>query len=288
VGNIHIYENYLRAMRAIYRECWRVLVPGGKLILIVGDKVRKREIVTVTRDTQTLCQANGFRLITRHQRHTTPSHFRLIHLHQQDIGYPLINIETALIFQKQDHRLPTKLAIVEAPKPNSRPGQQLFEKQLAYADQVTDSTFVLTNTGLVHGRNPNPIWSGDHAPKARTRRRWAYSIVEDLVTKHGLTASATIDLHVTDHYARYLQQRLSTLGCRCTIPTQHLNFGQKLARYTNAINALLEQDQRTVCPDCGATIPGDGCCWYCENRPNANSPLERQKPVSPRDHRRLK
>lgn len=24
---------------------------------------------------------------------------------------------------------------------------------------------------------------------------------------------------------------------------------------------------RVVCPDCGADIPGDGCCWYCENEP---------------------
>lgn len=235
VGNIHVYENYLRAMRGIYRECWRVLAPGGKLILIVGDKVRKRSIVPITRDTQMLCQANGFRLITHHQRRTIPSHFRLIHKVRNGIDYPLINIETALIFQKQDHRLPTKFAIVEAPKAFSRPSRQLFEKQLAYSYQVTDSTFVLINTGLYTGHTPNTVWPGDHPRKARTRRNWAYSIVADLVTKHGLTAGAHIDLHVTDRYARYLQQRLNTLGCRCSIPTAHCNLGQKLAWYTQAL-----------------------------------------------------
>lgn len=235
IGNIHVYENYLRAMTEIYRECWRVLTPGGKLVLIVGDKVKKSRIVPVTRDTSTLCQANGFKLTGHHQRHTIPSHFRLIHQAKNGIDYPLINIETALIFQKQNHRLPTKLAIVEAPNANSRPGGQLFDKMLAYSKQVATHVLILTNTGLTHGRSPNTVWSGDHPHKARTRRRWAYSIVEDLVTKHSLTAGTHIDLHVTDRYARYLQQRLNTLGCRCTIPTAHLNFGQKLAWYTQAL-----------------------------------------------------
>ncbi len=33
---------------------------------------------------------------------------------------------------------------------------------------------------------------------------------------------------------------------------------------------LLGQKQVKVkCPDCGAKIPNDGCCWYCENDPIA-------------------
>lgn len=241
VGNIHIYENYLRAMRKIYRECWRVLAPGGKLILIVGDKVRKRSIVPVTRDTETLCQANGFKLTGHHQRRTLPSHFRLIHQARNGTNYPLIDVETALIFQKQDRGLPTKFAIVEAPKPKSRPGRHLFDKTLTYSTQTADQTLILTNRGctfrpgLTHSRTPNITWSGDHAAKARNRREWAYTIVADLVTKHALRAGDEVDLHVTDRYARYLQQRLNTLGCKCSIPTAHCNLGQKLAWYTQAL-----------------------------------------------------
>ena len=241
IGNIHIYENYLRAMREIYRECWRVLVPGGKLILIVGDKVRRRQIVTVTKDTQTLCLANGFRLITQHQRHTIPSHFRLIHQARNGTDYPLINIETALVFERF-FRIPYHYSIIEAPKPNSRPGQQLFDKQLAYTRAISKPMLgaarirILSDKGILcPGNTPNPVWSGDHPRKARTRRNWAYSIVADLVTKHGLTAGAHVDLHVTDRYARYLQQRLNTLGCGCSIPTAHCNLGQKLAWYTQAL-----------------------------------------------------
>ena len=28
-----------------------------------------------------------------------------------------------------------------------------------------------------------------------------------------------------------------------------------------------EPPARVICPDCGADIPNDGACWYCENRP---------------------
>ena len=39
----------------------------------------------------------------------------------------------------------------------------------------------------------------------------------------------------TDRYARYLPQRINTLGAEGTIPTAHLNLGQKLAWYTERI-----------------------------------------------------
>jgi hypothetical protein len=29
------------------------------------------------------------------------------------------------------------------------------------------------------------------------------------------------------------------------------------------------EDQKTTCPDCGATIPNNGHCWYCENDPRS-------------------
>jgi len=37
---------------------------------------------------------------------------------------------------------------------------------------------------------------------------------------------------------------------------------------------LLRSDldvDRVVCPDCGADVPADGHCWYCENRPEGLS-----------------
>jgi len=93
---------------------------------------------------------------------------------------------------------------------------------------------MLTKDGLISGRSSNAIWSGDHRP-ARARREWAYEVVREMVTKHGLTADDPVDLHVSLSYARYLAQRLNTIGADPCIPTAHCNLGQKLAWYTAAL-----------------------------------------------------
>ena len=72
-------------------------------------------------------------------------------------------------------------------------------------------------------------------PLDRPRRTWSYKIVRELVTKFGMGAGDQIELHVTDRYARYLQQRINTFGAEGTIPTAHRNLGQKLAWYTERI-----------------------------------------------------
>lgn len=244
IANIHVYENYLRAMRQVYRECWRVLDPGGKLVLIVGDKVRKSRIVPVTRDAETLCQANGFVLIDKHERRTIPSRYRRIHA-QNNSDYPMINVETAFVF-KRLFPPPARcnLAIIEAPKPGSRPGRQLFHKQLAHAYNSTHLVMVLVKAGFYVGRKSNAVWSGEHPRKARQRKEWAFGIIHTLVRDQVLHSGDTVHLHVTDRYARYLQQRIRTLGATAVIPTARLNFGQKLTWYTRA----LQQDQTQLGP----------------------------------------
>lgn len=32
-----------------------------------------------------------------------------------------------------------------------------------------------------------------------------------------------------------------------------------------------DEKDRATCPECGADIPADGCCWYCENAPGNES-----------------
>jgi len=251
IGNVHIYDDYLRAMRGVYRECRRILRPGGKLILILGNKVRGGRIVPVTEDTQALVAANGFDLLAAHDRKTIPSRWRRIH-GQQDPDYPVIGVETALVFQKPDgpRPRPKRCFVIEVPNGKSQPGQTLFRKQLDYCiQQRPNKLLCLDSTGLFFpvlerwwidgvtwldlGDAPNAIWTGTHPAKARIRREWCYELVRDeLVAKFGLTAGDQIELHVTDRYARYLQQRLITLGAVATIPTAHRNLGQKLAYYT--------------------------------------------------------
>jgi SAM-dependent methyltransferase len=238
LGNVHVYEDYLRAMAKVYLECRRVLVPGGILVLIVGNKVRKGQIVPIVRDTETLCRALRFRFVARHDRATRPSHFRLIHQATQGDDYPLVDTETALVFQKPNRWQPAKqtFALIEPPKPNNTPGRQLLAKQIAYTNQTPfDEVIILTKAGFHPGHHPNVFWVGDHPRKARERREWCYQIVADMVTNRGLTAGDHVDLHVTDRYARYLAQRLTTLGCTTSIPTAHCNLGQKLTWYTERL-----------------------------------------------------
>ncbi len=243
VGNIHIYENYLAAMRKIYLECRRVLKPSGRLIVIIGDKVRRRSIVPVTADTETLLLANGFIPIARHDRQAIPSQFRNIHAARNGDEYPLVDIETALVldsvqFPQTFDAFKFHWSVIEAPSNGSRPGRQLFNKQLKYAEaHGGNGTLILTNAGLMDGHGPNIVWRGDHLYKARARREWAFGVVADMVNNYSLRAGDIVALHVTDRYARYLQQRLNTLGARASIIASHCNLGQKLAWYTKCLHS---------------------------------------------------
>lgn len=267
VGNIHIYENYLCAMRQIYRECWRVLRPGAILVLVIGDRVKKRRIVPITDDTNALCQANGFELINSHHRQANPSQYRNIHASINGDG-PTIDVETALVFQKRNspaRQTKRRFALLEAPSPNSSPGQQLFEKQLTYAHATADQVLVLTKAGLLPGHAPNPVWRGDHERKARARKDWSFTIARQLSTKHGLGAGDKIELHVTLRYARYLDQRLNSFGARATIPTARHNLGQKLAWYKIRNESVLHHAQTSFSAPDGQTTfdPAEA------NQPNA-------------------
>ncbi|HDZ37841.1 MAG TPA: hypothetical protein ENH62_06095 [Marinobacter sp.] len=238
LANIHIYENYLLAMRDVYREYWRILRHEALLILIIGNKVRRGRVVPITKDTFALLQSNGFLLVATHHRKTIPSQFRQIHHKRQGHNYPMITVETALVFQKQDLPPSTKrkFALVQSPKPNSSPGVVLFKKQLRLAGARSNTVLVWSNHKIYDvDSTQNLFWSSARRPKAIDRRELSHSIARDIVINHGLGAGDHIELHVTLDYARYLEQRLNTFGARATIPTKHLNFGQKLRWYTELL-----------------------------------------------------
>lgn len=44
---MHWGEPYREKHRAIYRECWRVLQPGGIFVLNVSDHIRNKQIIPV-------------------------------------------------------------------------------------------------------------------------------------------------------------------------------------------------------------------------------------------------
>jgi DNA modification methylase len=56
-------ETYLEAMFRVYSECFKVLKPGGKMVLVVKCFIRNKKVVRLDLDTKRLCEAVGFRWV---------------------------------------------------------------------------------------------------------------------------------------------------------------------------------------------------------------------------------
>ena len=66
LGHIHEYPSFLDELDAVWRECFRTLIPGGRLCIVVGDVCRSRrkfgrhEIIPLHADIIVRCRALGF------------------------------------------------------------------------------------------------------------------------------------------------------------------------------------------------------------------------------------
>lgn len=66
IGHMDDYEEFLCELDKVWRECYRVLVPGGRLVCVVGDvcqsrrKYGKHSVVPLHADICVLCRKIGF------------------------------------------------------------------------------------------------------------------------------------------------------------------------------------------------------------------------------------
>lgn len=66
LGHIHDYPFFLDQLDMVWRECYRALIPGGRLCIVVGDVCRSRrkfgrhEIIPLHADILVRCRALGF------------------------------------------------------------------------------------------------------------------------------------------------------------------------------------------------------------------------------------
>jgi len=93
-------ETYLSAMLKVYRECWKVLKPNGKMVIIVKNFIRNKKIVRLDLDTIKLCEKAGFQLVERwYSQLKQQSFWRIIYMKKYP-SVPKIRYEHILVFQK--------------------------------------------------------------------------------------------------------------------------------------------------------------------------------------------
>lgn len=234
IGNIHVYEDYLRAMRLVYCEAWRVLEPGGVLALILKDRVHKARRVPIVRDTLALCLANGFEFVARHDCATVLSQYRRLNA-KRNPGTEQVETETIVLMRKGPGAPPRQISLVAIPETFNGPPGQLFQKQVDHAAAWQGDVWLLhAPLGLVPIGVGLPKGDFLKGEKARRRREWCFDVCDELV-KRGYAAGNTFMLHVPERYAVYLQQRLETFGCQVEIPTRGMNAGQKVGWLTHQV-----------------------------------------------------
>jgi len=66
LGHVEDYETFLGELEKVWRECYRVLVPGGRLVCVVGDVCKSRRafgrhvVVPLHADICVMCRKIGF------------------------------------------------------------------------------------------------------------------------------------------------------------------------------------------------------------------------------------
>lgn len=99
IGNLKS-TSYLSAMEFVYRQCFKVLKPGGLMILVTKNFLRDQKEVRLDSDTISIAERAGFKFLERHYRHLpSQSFWRIIYRKKYPLA-PVIDKEDILVFEK--------------------------------------------------------------------------------------------------------------------------------------------------------------------------------------------
>lgn len=102
IGNMR-GERYWEAMRQVYAECHRVLVPGGLMVLVLKGFTRDGKYVDLPAQTRTLCEALGFSFVETWQREIwSLSFWRILQKRRDPEGWDeRLQFEQVLVLQRE-------------------------------------------------------------------------------------------------------------------------------------------------------------------------------------------
>lgn len=99
IGNLR-GETYIEAMLKVYRECWKVLKPGGKIIVIIKPFIRNKKVIDLPYHTYFLLEKVGFKTIEVFKyRLKRPSFWRILY-YKKHPEVPRIQHEYVIVAEK--------------------------------------------------------------------------------------------------------------------------------------------------------------------------------------------
>lgn len=94
---------YWIAMRDIYTQARVALRPGGYMILVIKDHIKRGQRVHVADETVMLCEGLGFQMVARHARRVWP--LSLWQRRRKERGEPIVEDEAVLVFTHAQRRI---------------------------------------------------------------------------------------------------------------------------------------------------------------------------------------
>ena len=95
-------ETYASSMLNVYRECWKVLRQGGRMVLVTRNFIRDKTVVRLDTDTVRICEEAGFSLLDRWYFKLPTLSFWINNLRSKYPDYPEVDYEDVLVFLKPD------------------------------------------------------------------------------------------------------------------------------------------------------------------------------------------